>query len=187
MLLIALILNLLILRLYWETFIYHGSTIEVLTLFFLYNSHIIGSCFPIFPCRFRSFPASYVRSLITKLIDEDKEYTNIEDIMTIQKKFYETLYTSHDCKIQDNHLRDFFNRNNPYLNFLDTEESESLEGLISKSECLAALRNMKNGKSPGLDGYTAEFYKFFWSDLHPFLLNSLNYAYHTGLFSITQR
>ena len=46
---------------------------------------------------------------------------------------------------------------------------------------------MKNGKSPGLDGYTAEFYKFFWSDLHPFLLNSLNYAYHTGSFSITQR
>ena len=130
---------------------------------------------------------NYIEKMITKLIDEDKEYTNIEDIMNIQKKFYETLYTSHDCKIQDNHLRDFFNRNNPYLNFLDTEESESLEGLISKSECLAALRNMKNGKSPGLDGYTAEFYKFFWSDLHPFLLNSLNYAYHTGSFSITQR
>lgn len=125
--------------------------------------------------------------MITKLIDEDQEFTNIEEIMNIQKTFYESLYTSRDCEIQDHHLRDFFNKNNPYLNFLDADESESLEGPISKNECLSALQKMKNGKSPGLDGYTAEFYKFLWSDLHPFVLNSLNYAYHSGSFSITQR
>jgi hypothetical protein len=37
--------------------------------------------------------------------------------------------------------------------------------MIKSEEMLVALKNMKNGKSPGLDGFTTEYYKFFWSDL----------------------
>ena len=46
---------------------------------------------------------------------------------------------------------------------------------------------MKNGKSPGTDGLTAEFYKFFWSDIKILLLNSLNFSLSSGKFSIEQR
>ena len=46
---------------------------------------------------------------------------------------------------------------------------------------------MKNNKSPGLDGFTVEFFKFFWIDIGLFILKSLNYGYRTGSLSITQK
>ena len=46
---------------------------------------------------------------------------------------------------------------------------------------------MKNGKSPGSDGFTAEFYKFFWIDIKYLVLDSLNYAFHNGELSIDQK
>ena len=35
---------------------------------------------------------------------------------------------------------------------------------------------MNNNKSPGSDGLSVEFYKIFWNDIKPFLLNSLNFS-----------
>jgi hypothetical protein len=46
---------------------------------------------------------------------------------------------------------------------------------------------MKDEKSPGLDGYTVEFFKYFWKDLSYFILRSLNYAYTVCNLSITQK
>ena len=46
---------------------------------------------------------------------------------------------------------------------------------------------MKNNKSPGIDGFTVEFYKFFWIDLGIYLVRSLNYAYTTQNLSISQK
>ena len=45
---------------------------------------------------------------------------------------------------------------------------------------------MKNSKSPGIDGFTAEFFKFFWVDLGKFIIKSVNYAYKNGSLSVTQ-
>ena len=36
---------------------------------------------------------------------------------------------------------------------------------------------MKNNKSPGSDGLTADFYKIFWNDIKVYLVKSLNYSY----------
>ena len=33
---------------------------------------------------------------------------------------------------------------------------------------------MKNNKSPGADGFTAEFLKFFWPDRNDFLYRAIN-------------
>ena len=46
---------------------------------------------------------------------------------------------------------------------------------------------MKNEKSPGLDGFTVEFFEYFWTDLKFFILRSINYGYHTGSVSLTQK
>ena len=61
------------------------------------------------------------------------------------------------------------------------------EGMLDRSECLKALKIMNNGKSPGMDGYTAEFYKFFWNDLNEYFVNSLNYGFKNGILSTSQR
>ena len=46
---------------------------------------------------------------------------------------------------------------------------------------------MQNNKSPGSDGYSVEFFKFFWNDLGHFLVNSINYAFSIGNLSTTQK
>ena len=46
---------------------------------------------------------------------------------------------------------------------------------------------MKIEKSPGLDGFTVEFFKFFWTDLKFLILRSINYEYNIGSLSVTQK
>jgi hypothetical protein len=59
--------------------------------------------------------------------------------------------------------------------------------LITKKEIGEALKGLKNGKSPGSDGFTADFYKFFWAMLHPALFDSLTNALEKGQLSIDQK
>ena len=68
---------------------------------------------------------------------------------------------------------------------LSENDSSCLEGEITYSEISSALKRMKNGKSPGNDGFTTDF--FFWPDLGMFILRSIHYGYRTGSLSITQK
>ena len=63
--------------------------------------------------------------------------------------------------LNEEHENLFFDDNNPFISKLSDEQRLLAEGDLKRSECLTALKNMKNSKSPGLDGYTTEFYKFF--------------------------
>lgn len=46
---------------------------------------------------------------------------------------------------------------------------------------------MKNDKSPGSDGFTTEFLKFFWSDLSHFIIRSKNFGFRKQELSVTQK
>lgn len=48
---------------------------------------------------------------------------------------------------------------------LETQLAKSLDKDIVEAEVLTVLKHMKNNKSPGSDGYTAEFFKLFWKDI----------------------
>ena len=54
-------------------------------------------------------------------------------------------------------------------------------------EYLTALKEFKNNKTPGTDGFSAEFYKFFCSDLVTKMTASFNYALQKGSLSISQK
>ena len=45
---------------------------------------------------------------------------------------------------------------------------------------------MKNGKSPGNDGLTKEFYVCFFNEISPVLIDVLNHSYQTGQLSTSQ-
>ena len=45
----------------------------------------------------------------------------------------------------------------------------------------------ENKKSPGYDGLTAEFYKAFWNIEGNLMVESLNYSYHHGELSNSQK
>ena len=70
---------------------------------------------------------------------------------------------------------------------LSQKEAEDLEGELNLSELSYALKNMKNNKTPGPDGFTVEFYKMFWDDISVFLLRSLNDGFRKGSLTKEQK
>ena len=126
----------------------------------------------------------FTNKVMNKIIDENgDEYTKTKDVLNCQKRFYENLYNDINI-IDDTHISDILGENETKLS---EQEAENLEGEITLTELAQALKNMKNDKSPELDGFTAEFFKFFWIDIGVFVLRSLNMGYRTGNLSVTQK
>ena len=127
---------------------------------------------------------NYTSKVIHKLVNEDGEkFTKTPDILNCQTSFYKDLYKEVNLE-NDVSINSILGENE---NILSDKDSKELEGEILYSELGFALKNMKNNKSPGLDGFTVEFFKFFWTDIGHFILQSLNYGYRNGSLSITQK
>ena len=73
------------------------------------------------------------------------------------------------------------------MNKLTEKEANKLEGILTLPEISFTLKSMKSEKSPGLSGFSAEFFKVFWKQLGNFVLRSLNYGYMKGELSVTQK
>ena len=70
---------------------------------------------------------------------------------------------------------------------LSSEEAMGLEHKLSIEEIGQALKQMKNGKSPGINGYPVEFFKNFWTKLKYFVRKEYNWSYTKGEMSISLR
>ena len=124
----------------------------------------------------------YTNKLMSKITDLNGiEYTETKDILNCQKQFYNNLYDKVNTP-ENKSINDFLEENEQKLSH---DTAQKLEGKITYAELLQALKSMKNDKSPGLDGFTAEFLKFFWIDLGLFVLRSINYGYEHGSLSVT--
>ena len=60
------------------------------------------------------------------------------------------------------------------------EEKITLDG------CFESLMKFPNNKSPGSDGLSVEFYKFFWNNIKSFLIDSYDYSFENDLLSLDQ-
>ena len=119
-----------------------------------------------------------VNKRICKLITtENKEIISHDDITSEIVSFYSKLYEKNP--VVDVDLNTILN--DVGINKLTNSLSQKLEGELSIDEVHQALKNMKNNKSPGLDGFTVEFFKYFWKELHIFLVRYLNSAYLSGM------
>ena len=65
------------------------------------------------------------------------------------------------------------------------QQQQHCEGMLTLDECLAALKTFNKNKSPGTDGFTAEFFLRF--GLGHVMVDTFNYAFATGKLSISQR
>lgn len=128
---------------------------------------------------------NFMSKIIPKVQKDNEVITNQQDILHELKQFYKTLYSKRDnsCSLKD--LNEIFS--NAQVPILSNEQKDSLEGIISVNEAAEALQKMKNNKSPGSDGFSSEFFKYFWKDLKFFVVNSLNYGYLVGELSVTQK
>ena len=56
------------------------------------------------------------------------------------------------------------------------EECKECDKPKTSEECLTALSQLSNNKSPGLDGFSIEFYKTFWEYLIDFFLENIYFS-----------
>lgn len=124
------------------------------------------------------------QKIISQLKDNSNNIeTNQNKILTKIKDFYERLYKK-DLQIEDCEDSIFFANE---INTLEQNNEYVENGHLTEYECGIALKDMKNNKSPGSDGITADFYKIFWNDLKQYLISSLNYSYDNGNLTELQK
>lgn len=130
----------------------------------------------------------YTEKTIKKLVTEQgREVTKVDEIMNEQVKFYENLYKNKNKTVDLEKEQLFFptvENNDKRLTEIDKQE---LENELTLRECFDTLKNMKMNTSPGADGLTVEFYKFFWKELSIPFIKSVNHAFYTEKLSDFQR
>ena len=83
-------------------------------------------------------------------------------------------------------VEDFLGNHLDSLTKLTETEKSNCEGPIKMAEIVLFLKKLKNNKSPGLTGFTGEFYKFFFNDFKYWLHDSLNFTYENEKLPVSQ-
>ena len=128
---------------------------------------------------------NYKNKCINKLKVNGKDIFSESKILEEEMKFYKNQYTSKQSVHNYSGDIDFFR--NDLIPKLSDAEKNICDASISDEECTKVLKTFKNNKSPGTDGLTAEFYKFFWIDIRKYVLESFEYSFESGTLSIDQR
>ena len=129
--------------------------------------------------------SNQTKKTILKLKDENgKIVTDQAEIIKLEKMYYEKLYSKNNQ--HKNNIRNYLvNTNTPRK--LTEDESAACNGYVTLEELENAVKNLKPNKSPGLDGLSSNFYKTFWQNLGPLLLNIFNSSYDKGILPFSQR
>ena len=123
------------------------------------------------------------QTLIRAIKRQDGTVTdNIYQILDEHVQFYKDLYTAEptDTNKQDDILR--------LLENTLTEDAKYIcEGEITPLECTKAVKSFARNKSPGTDGFPAEFYQHFWDILGSDFVEMANACYAAGSLAPSQR
>ena len=116
------------------------------------------------------------RTSIRRLFNADEKLIlNSKTIVKELEDFYTTLYKNQDLSDCDHiipHVLD-----SEHVSKLSDDQKNLCEGILSNAECFNTLLKFPNGKTPGNDGLTPEFYKKFWNLLGQLMTDSLNFSY----------
>ena len=125
---------------------------------------------------------------ITKLkSSNDEVITDEYELLEEIKDKYKARYNKSDAtytkvsELMNNYVNDL------NLPSLSEEEKTFCDSDITEEEVQQALKAMKVGSAPGTDGIPTEFYKVFWNDLKKPLIECINYSFHSGILSPSER
>ena len=122
----------------------------------------------------------YIKTLITE--GQEKVVTDPGEILEAQKDFYKQLY-SEPRGIQLD--ADIFKEIK--IPQLEEIEKKLCDEEITMEEVAKSLKELPNNKTPGTDGLTTDFYKFFWPKIKQIVYDSIIFAFKSSKLSIEQR
>ena len=127
---------------------------------------------------------NYNQKYIKKLIVNDSEIvTDPNKILEEEKQYYQKLYCTK--KYSTENYSEFLQNN--HLPKLTELEQQICERPLSMEEISKSLKQLANDKTPGSDGFTTNFYKFFWIDIKELVFDSFKYSFKNELLSDDQR
>ena len=97
-----------------------------------------------------------INTIVRHLIDDGKDVTDLKEINACICKFYKNLFKKNVYK-SDSEKKSFLN--SIALPNLTSKSFDICESEITEKDLITALKSMPNGKSPGHDGLTKEFYE----------------------------
>ena len=112
------------------------------------------------------------KSSNTLITDSGQHLTDNNDILAEEFKFYTDLYKEEPDTT--------FRLENTSNIRISQQTQELCQQPISEEDISNALKMMKNGKSPGADGLTVEFYKMFWVHIKSLLLKMITFVFESG-------
>ena len=126
---------------------------------------------------------NFVDKTIRKLkLDDGSEITEQSKILTAVKDFYHNLFENKDQNFEAQKFEKLLNLEN-----IRKISVSDLGKKITATELGNSLNKMKNDKSPGIDGFTAEFFRVFWKKLKFFVMNAINFCYTKGQMALSWR
>ena len=128
------------------------------------------STYSTFEKRFQS------NGVIHQLADENEQiHSDTNSLLTITEKYYTKLY----AKSRTNSAKQTQILKNVQCK-LSATDRKKLDDPLTLEQIEKALWSLANGKSPGPDGITVEFYKTFWYLIKKRFLSYINQAKLTG-------
>ena len=123
--------------------------------------------------------------MIKKVIHELKSgkgiiKTDQKEILTELVDYNKQLYSGSNCtKSQISDLDEYVMK--AKLSKLTENQKLVCDAPITLEECKNALNQLHTNKSPGMDGFTIEFYKAFWNDIKNCLFDSIAFSFNISI------
>ena len=123
----------------------------------------------------KRFEKNFVSSILN---ENDIEVMSQRDIEHVHALFYANIFSPDE--IDETSKQALFNG---LSKTLSADDRDLCEGSLSLAELSVSVGGLARGKSPGPDGFSAEFYCRFWDSLGPLLLKVGNESFRVGSLS----
>ena len=129
---------------------------------------------------------NFLDKVIRKIeLDNGEIVIEQNKILDHVQKYYTQLFKSKESVLTDINLSDTIA--DDQIRRLNKSQAQNLEGPITLLELGVALKSMKKNKTPGIDGFPAEFFKVFWCNLKFLVVKVFNLFYEKNSLSVTLR
>ena len=123
-------------------------------------------------------------NVVKNLTKNNCDITDHKEILKELHQFYSTLFSRKINKSKSDCLTFL---NSLHIPKISAQHKDDCDKEISVEDLWNSLSSMSGGKSPGNDGLTVEFYKFFWPVIKNIFYASVRYSRQIGELSTSQK